>query len=59
MVSLDHNLTINLIKHLIIVSLMGLFRDNKKLFQTEHNMVKNPNLEEVNQLAMLRAWPRI
>ena len=31
---------------------MGLFIDYKKLFQMEHNMVKNPNLEE-------RAWPSI
>ena len=33
---------------------MGLFRDNETnyYFQMEHNMVKNPNWKEVNQLAI-------
>ena len=32
---------------------MGLFRD-KKIIQIEHNMFKNPNWQEANQLAIYK-----
>ena len=37
---------------------MGLLRDNAAN-NMENNMVKNPFWQEVNQLAILQAWPRI
>ena len=30
---------------------MGLFRDNETVIQIEHNMFKNPNWQQANQLA--------
>ena len=31
---------------------MGLFRDNETILQIQHNMFKNPNWKEANQLAI-------
>ena len=38
---------------------MELFRGDKQIIKLDHNIVKNPNRQEVNQLAILGAWPRI
>ena len=36
---------------------MELFRDNETIIQIEHNMFKNPNWLEADQLAILQAQP--
>ena len=36
------------------LSPMGLFRDNEPIIQTKHNMAKNPNWQEANQLAIYK-----
>ena len=36
---------------------MELFRDNEPIIQMKHNMAKNPNWLEANQLAIYKCGP--